>query len=510
MELEFNQSFVLHGARIPTADLLWSAQDTVYRFLLEAAERWPNLTAVIDDLGELSFAGLHSEAESVRRSLANLGVERGAGVGIALRNGRDFIIALFAVVGCGATAMPLPCHLKPEEYRSLLSSVPLDGVIDANSAEPAGILGAISDAVETTRLSERLRITLRHRSLDARELESFVSHVPCAAFIRYTSGTTGKAKGVVLSHATVHARTLATQRALRLEAGDAVTWVLPMAFHFVASVVTYVRYGVTIVVCPDLLAAEIIKLSNTYRSKLIYGAPLHFQLLGGDASGQMLTSVKFAISTSMGISKEACAKFRARFGIPITQVYGAIELGLPLGNFEGADEWPEAVGQVLPGYSAAILDDHGNPIPPGSLGQLALDGVGIFDAYVEGPRELPGGWFLTGDLAVARENGTICILGRRKSMINVGGNKVFPEEVEGVLEAHPDVQSARVLGRSHQNLGEIVCAEIVPHAGANIDVEELAGFCYRRLSPYKVPKDFNFVSDVSRTRSGKVLRHLSS
>jgi len=196
----------------------------------------------------------------------------------------------------------------------------------------------------------------------------------------------------------------------------------------------------------------------------------------------------------------------------VVQAYGAIEAGLPLIDHLSTRAAPETVGYPIAGFEVALLDEGCSPVADGRVGRLAVRGPGMFDAYLKpwqpAARVLADGWFLTGDLARHAVDGRIVVCGREKHLINVAGNKVFPEEIEAVLNAHPDVAVARVFGKAHSLMGEIVCAEVVAVGDTVLEMEALQDFCRSRLSPYKVPQHISQVAGISHTHSGKVQRGL--
>jgi acyl-coenzyme A synthetase/AMP-(fatty) acid ligase len=286
-----------------------------------------------------------------------------------------------------------------------------------------------------------------------------------------------------------------------------------MAFHFFVSIVLYLQVGATIAICPDHLAETLLDVTRRQGGTFVYASPLHYRLLAADASGRRAPTLRRAVSTSAALAPQTAQAFLERYGLPITQAYGIIEVGLPLINLDHALDRPESIGRPLPDYEVAILDENLRPVPSGSVGELALRGPGMFDAYMSPPRlrreVLRGGWFLTGDLARQDADGLVTLVGRCKAMINVAGNKVFPEEVEDVLNMHPCVALARVSARAHPQMGEVVHADIVlsPSAGGReIEVEQLLAFCRQRLSSYKVPQSVAFVESIEETPSGKVRR----
>jgi acyl-CoA synthetase (AMP-forming)/AMP-acid ligase II len=467
----------------------------------EAAARWPERVAVHDEHGALTFAALAAAVHDLRDRLVAAGIGPGQGLGVMARNGRGFVVGVFAGLAVGAVVMPLAPTLKRAEVDGLLREAPLHAVLDDLSGPVPVDEGRPIDGVGGP---WRLASTGRDRG------EPFVPHVPDAAFVRFTSGTTGASKGVVVGHRSVLARTAAAAVALGLGPDTVVVWVLPMAYHFIVSVVAYVRSGATMVVCRDLLAASIVQATNAHGGTLLYAAPTHVRLLAADTSGARMPTLRRAISTSAGIPRDVALAFRDRHGLPVTQVYGIIELGLPAGNLDEADAHPDAIGRALPGYEVAVLDDDLRPVGDGVVGQLALRGPGMFDAYLSPPRlredVLREGWFLTGDLAVRDATGLVTVAGRRKSLVNAAGLKVFPEEVEAVIDAFPGVARSRVTGEPHPILGEAVVADVEVEPGETVDLEALRRFCRERLSMHKVPQRLRLVDAVPLTPTGKVAR----
>lgn len=351
--------------------------------------------------------------------------------------------------------------------------------------------------------------TLRFTWINA-DAKQAITPLPDAAFIRHTSGTTGNSKGVVLSHASILARVECASKALQLNCEDAVLWILPMAFHFLVSILVYIRVGATIIVAKDLLASTLIKAANQHQATLLYAAPMHFRLLAADMTTEQMPTLKVAISTSSAIPLAIANAFTRRFNLPVTQAYGIIEAGLPLlDNLSGQTD-PQSVGYPTDGFNVALWNDDNHPVPDGQVGRLAIRGGGMFDAYLKpwqtAEQVMRNGWFFTGDLAKRQADGRVMVCGREKTMINVSGNKVFPEEVEAVLNSHPDIVACRVLGLAHPLLGEIVCAEVVLAPQADGDVEALLHFCRQCLSTYKVPQRLHIVVEISCTASGKVKR----
>ncbi|MFZ1371861.1 MAG: fatty acid--CoA ligase family protein, partial [Ferruginibacter sp.] len=303
----------------------------------------------------------------------------------------------------------------------------------------------------------------------------------------------------------------AANKGLELGPADTVVWVLPMAYHFMVSVILYVKFGSAIAVAKDFLAKNIIEITNLHKGTLLYASPVQIRLLANDAGQEQMPSLKKAISTSAAISPEVCKAFKERFNLDVSQAYGIIEIGLPMLNYVKSAEHPEAVGFALPGYTVDILDEHNEPLPNGSIGNLGIKGPGMFDAYLIPPTlrkdVLQNGYFLTADHASKTEDGLIKIEGRSKSVINISGLKVFPEEVEAVLEMIPEIKQARISSSPHPLLGQIIEGEIVLHEGTVIDVEDVLTYCKKRLSAFKAPQRLTIVKSLPMTGSGKMQRY---
>ncbi len=475
----------------------------VYEILRDAAQKWPDNPAVYDEHRMISFQELFVEAEELRLHLMSLGIKEGMGIGVMAGNGRHFIIGIFAAVGTGAAVMPMSPQLKKAEIDDILQDAKLHAIIDDRTA--AQPLDTVDTVIPMKVGSFRFGFTGIHESV------AFAPFVHQPAFIRFTSGTTGKSKGVIVSHHSVLERIAGANTGLELGPTDTVIWVLPMAYHFIVSVILYVKFGAAIAIAKDFLAKNIIDITNQHKGTLLYASPVQIRLLANDAGEEQMPSLKKVISTSAGISLDVCKAFKGRFKLDVSQAYGIIEIGIPILNYVKSAEHPEAVGYALPGYTVDILDENNNPLPNGRIGNLGIKGPGMFDAYLLPPTlrkdVLQNGYFLTADYASKAADGLIKIEGRSKSVINISGLKVFPEEVEAVLEMIPEIKQARISSSPHPLLGQIIEGEIVLHEGATIDVEDVLTYCKKRLSAFKAPQRLTIVESLPMTDSGKLQRY---
>lgn len=476
----------------------------VYDIVRLSGEIFADRPAIIDSLGVVTFSELYQQTELIRTQLKGLGVGHGQSIGIMGKNSRNFIICALAASGCGATVLPISNKLKKYELQQLIEQTSLSEVIhDLN----IGYLN--TEKTISTAGCDNPDMAIFQTGLipDGR----FLDFIDDVAFVRFSSGTTGKAKGVALTHQAIVERTASANRGLQLDHNDTVLWVLPMAFHFFVSIILYIRFGVTIAICPESYPELILQWVNDHKATMLYAAPLHYRMLIGKTCHAKFDTLKLAISTSAGIDAQISRAFYEKYNIPVTQAYGIIEVGLPFINLDDPISRPSSIGKPLADYEAVILDDDFRPVSCGETGQLAVRGPGMFAAYLCPPISrkdiLKNGWFLTGDLAWQDEMGFITISGRCKSMMNISGNKVFPEEVEAVINDFPGIVSSKVFPKPHKKFGEIVHADITLEASScNIDIEQVIDFCREKLASFKVPQSMSIVAQIEHTQSGKIKR----
>jgi long-chain acyl-CoA synthetase len=466
--------------------------------------------ALITPEGEVvGVAQLAASVERTARALVDAGVAGVRGgrprVGLLCPDGREYVVLALALLKIEACLVPIPSELAPPERTELARRVALDRLVVAEPfraqagplrgpIELNGVRACIADACATPAGSSEG---------SAAALEP--------GFIRFSSGTTGAAKGILLSHPTLLERLAAVERALGIDGGDRVVWMLPMAHHFVASILLYLWTGATILLVRSGLAADVLEVGRRLGGTVLYAAPFHHALLAAEPSQRPWPGLRLAYSTATSLPAATAERFDARFGVPLSQVLGIMEVGLPAVNRLRPREKPESVGRPAPGFAIELRDEQGRPVPTGGVGALHVRGPGMLDAYVSPWRRredlLRDGWLATGDLATADAEGDLRLVGRIHTVIDVGGLKCFPEEIEAVLAEHPAVRAARVTARDHARVGSVPVAEIVPADPRRPpDVTALARHCRDRLASFKVPVDFRLVAELASTASGKVKR----
>jgi len=472
--------------------------------LHSSAERYAARRALTDVRSgrSLSYGQLAREAQRVAAFLKAQGVETGQRIGLLAPNDLAYVPAAFGLLAAGGCLVPLASNLTPTEIAEIVREVQLNGCLAwPGAGAPPGAGHAVLEGGECA------NFTFAWLDRDARSPDEFYSLDP--AFIRFTSGTTARSKGVVLSHAATAARVEASDRVLRFSEEDRILWVLPLAYHFAVTIVAYVRAGAHILLCPDTLPKAMVDAIRRLTPSVLYAAPLHFERMANLGPSERLSSIRVTLSTAAPISPAVMERFESVYGVPVGQAYGIIEAGLPCINL-GTEGLPvTSVGRPVPGYDIAVLADDGTRLPPDQLGEIGVRGDGLFSAYYAPWRRreliMSNGWFLTGDLGLLDKAGALHLKGRKKTVIFVAGLKFFPEEVEDCINQFPGVKESRVFSRPHARVGEVPCAEVVLDP-RHSDLEALKAHCARVLSTYKVPVEFTVVDAVPRTPSGKIRR----
>ena len=449
----------------------------------------------------ISYGALRIEIKTLAEQLLAAGIHSGMNIGLHYPGGQAYIAFTYALWACGACVTPIPMELATEEKQSIFQHIAIDAVISTEGCElfAAFTLGA---AIPLTEKACLLNLkALRTPPVELAGLNP--------AFIRFTSGTTGEAKGVILSHESIFARIQAANQGLQIDANDRIVWLLSMAYHFAVSIVAYLSFGATIILCKNSFGSTILQAANRHRATLIYAAPTHYELMSHDRSDQTLSSLRLAIVTTAYLRPDIAEAFYQRFGIAPNETYGIIEVGLPAVNLDAPKEKRGSVGRLLPGYSIKLASPDEN-----GIGEIMLSGPGLLDAYYQPwqPRDIilnqHGGWLATGDLGFIDEDDYLFIVGRSKEMISVAGMKFFIREVETVLERHPAIQAACVFAVKTRRLGETPMAHVVLADNHEPpDEAELKAYCGEHLAAYKIPDQFHWVDSLARTASGKLIRN---
>ncbi|MFO7860282.1 MAG: class I adenylate-forming enzyme family protein [Desulfosalsimonas sp.] len=468
----------------------------LYALFKDAAGRYPEKPAIIDKDITVSYRELDDMICALAEDLRAFGVLPRQMIGLCFVNSPAYIAFTYALWKLDAAVVPIDADFKEAEVRQVCDRMQLSAIIHHQGG---------GDSWQTGRCP-KVETPFYFRSIYSGARPESGIHM---AFVRFTSGTTGSRKGVVLSHKRIYDRICAVNKVLRITQADRVLWTLPMSHHFVSTIVLYLACGAGIVLSGGIWSRAILESIRRNNVTLLYASPFHYSLLAADSSDQMMPGVRLAISTASGLPGCIHQRFYRRFQLPLAQAYGIIEIGLVCINTDRPAEKPGSVGPVLPDYQVQIKNPQAYPGVDGmTCGEVFFRGPGFFDAYfdpwIDDSAALVDGWFETGDIGGLDADGHLFLYGRKDHVINTAGMKVFPREVEAELNRHPEVKESCVYGRKNERLDQIVAARVVLHSrSAEVDSSALKAFCRRRLAAYKVPEDIDFTEYIEKTAGTK-------
>lgn len=485
---------------------------------------------------------LDNASDALAVALSDSGFTAGDRLAVYMQNMPQYVIALFAIWKLGGAAVPVnPMLTAGEVTKLLVDSTPrvLIALDELYNTELAEALRAttVERVITTSALDwqsdgdtrvlpvQRAETTVEDlRSLVTRNAgRRPVDHTPDPrdiAVITYTSGTTGKPKGAMNTHANVAAGGVSYATWFGLDSSDVVLGVAPL-FHVTGlsgHIAAAVTAGAPLVLFyrfhPDLLT-EIIR---RQRPTFTVGALTVFIALAeSGATTEDLASLTTIASGGAPVAAGVLARFGSRFGHYIHNVYGMTEttspvLAVPLGADAPVDPQTAAlaVGKPTPGVDVIVCDEEGRTVPLGQIGELVVRGPQVVPGYWNQPEAtvaaFRGEWLLTGDVGYADHEGWFYLVDRKKDMIVASGYKVWPREVEDILYTHDAVLEAAVVGQPDDYRGETVKAFVSLRNGHSVDAQDLIAFCKARLAAYKYPREIEIVASIPKTATGKVLR----
>ncbi len=480
------------------------------------------------DFAEISYAELFARAERAAAGLAARGLGRGDRVGFFLGNRLEFVVAYLAVLRLGAIAVPINLAYRKLELAHILGDAEPRLVITERELLPRlhDLDPSERSSVEQILLAEEIadwsldstgEPTLR-RPLTEDDL----------AFLLYTSGTTGRSKGAMISHGNLVATITGLLAAWDWRPDDVLLLALPL-FHthgLVVGLQCALAAGAAVELHRKFEALEIVDRWWEGDATVFFGVPTMYvraiQELEQRENLEAIPWARFRLfcSGSAPLAPETFERFRALTGQTILERYGMTETGMLLSNPYIGERRPGTVGTPLPGVSACLVDADGHVVPDGQEGELWVDGGNVFRGYWRAPEKTAESfahdeqgrrWFRTGDLARRDpEHGAITLLGRRGELILSGGFNVYPREIEEVLATAPGIREAAIVGRPHPEWGQVPVAYVVADLEPDLELnaEALIAFLKERIAGFKIPRTFHRVEALPKNALGKVQKHL--
>ncbi len=465
----------------------------------------------------VTYEALRQNVERCAAQLAAAGIRHGDRVGISLPNGLQNVVAFLAAAVAG-TAAPLNPAYKEDDFRFYLNDtgakvllLPPDGAADARRAAGDGI------PILTVTLDETNMVTLSAPEGDGTFTPPGADDV---ALILHTSGSTGRPKRVPLAHGqlAISAQNVATTYGLG--PGDVSLCVMPL-FHvhgLVASTLATLASGGTVVVPAKFNPLSFWRVARDCGVTWYSAVPTLHQLLmaraepGAKPAGA--EKLRFIRSCSASLSPQLMQDMESAFGAPVLEAYGMTEAAHQMSSnpLPPAARKPGSVGQNTGTCEVAIMNGAGQLLKTGERGEVVIRGANVITGYESNPEanatSFVNGWFRTGDEGVLDAEGYLTITGRLKEMINRGGEKIAPREIDEVLLGHPAVAEAVAFGTPHPTWGEEVAACVVLRPDMTATDAEIIAYCRERLADFKRPKQVHVTTAIPRTATGKIQRRV--
>lgn len=491
--------------------------------LASGAERFSEKPAVIFHDQQTSYDALNRRANQVANALIGLGIQPGDRVALYIHNLPLFMEAYFGILKAGAAVVPMNVLYKAGEVEYILADSGAKAILTFAPFAPVALAAAANvPATEHVIVASPVPIPgARSWNTTFGEASEEAPAVAVGdddlAVIVYTSGTTGRPKGAMLTHANLLGNCQQCNQVPNIAPQpDDVVWIALPLFHIYAMNVAMnltLYHGGTMLLIERFEPASSLEAIQKHRCTVIYGAPPMFV-----AWAQMpnlkdydLTSVRYIASGAAALPVRILEIFEGLAGVPISEGYGLSEASpVVTSNAAGPVTKPGTVGPALPGVEVKIVDDAGNEVPHGEAGELICRGVNIMKGYWQQPQAtaeaLRDGWLHTGDIATQDDDGYFTIVDRVKDMIVVSGYNVYPREVEETLFRHPAVADAAVVQYPDPYQGESVMAFVVLKQDQTATEQEIIEFCRSQIAVFKCPRRVEFRPELPKNNTGKVLR----
>ncbi len=479
--------------------------------------RFPKNTSaefLIHERGTTTFAQLDNDSARFSAVLKSYGLVKGDRVVVQVEKSPENVILYFACLRAGAVYVPLNIAYTIAEVKYFIDDAK-PRIIVCDPANEAKIINEVcksQDSPEVLTLNGMGAGSIMEQ-LDSADADHTIEQMDDddLGAIVYTSGTTGRSKGAMITHKNLASNALILHKYWRWEPGDVLLHALPI-FHvhglFVALHCALLN-GSKILFHTKFNLRQIIK--DLSKTTVMMGVPTFYtRLLGSpDFDRDLCKNIRLFISGSAPLLAESFKAFEKRTGHQILERYGMTEAGMICSNPYEGERIAGTVGFALPGVEARIVDQDGREVSRGEIGVLEITGPNVFAGYWKMPEKTAeefraDGYFITGDMAIMDKEGRISIVGRSKDMVISGGFNIYPKEIETVIDEMPEVLESAVIGVAHPDFGEGLTAVVAIEKESSLSEEMLKSYLADKLARFKQPKKIFFVSELPRNVMGKV------
>lgn len=489
-----------------------TASDAVSDHFDRVAARAGDRVAICEGDRPLSFRRLLEWSHAITRVLAPLVGEPGVRVALLLPNSATFVATFYGALRVGAVVAPLNPRYRSQELEYYLrdldpvalavdpTAIPLAlEVLSQLSRPPALLVASASGDISFVR-----QASAAHRAIFQPESAPLLQ--------QYTSGSTGRPKAVVRTHAALLRELEALRRVFQTGESDRFLGAAPFSHvnGLVRTMMASMHVGATLYPVEEFHRRYVLDLITREGMTVFGGVPQMFNLLGQTPRrGPVdLSSLRVLFSSSAHLLLDDNRRFFARYGMFVRQLYGSTETGTISVASESNQQSLTSVGAPLPGVRVEVVDSNGAGVDPGQEGEITIASPFSATGYLDNPtateKSFQGEFYRSGDLGTMDSKGHITIRGRRSLVINRGGFKVHPYEVEEAIARHPSVREVAVYGVPSAHGDDIVCCSIV--ASAECSAEDILLHCQGRIAGYKIPSRIEFRVSLPKTPTGKILR----
>ncbi|MFC3883653.1 fatty acid--CoA ligase family protein [Bacillus songklensis] len=481
----------------------------------------------------VTYLELDAAVSQFAGGLEKMGLKKGDHIAMLLENSPYFVVGLYGALRLGATVIPINPVYTADEITYILNNGDVKAVIALDVLTPLlqdiePLLPSVDHFITCETPQQQEDTQYEKKSSFFGKMKPFTELLSSGeaifeppaveeeetAVILYTSGTTGKPKGAMLTHKNLYRNAKDIADFLNIHEQDWVMAVLPMFHVFSLSVALNapLMNGGTVIIMPRFSPAAVFETIRKHKATIFAGVPTMYNFLLRYPEGKQedVQTLRLCISGGSSMPAALLKAFEQKFNVIISEGYGLSEAS-PVTCFNPLDQprKPGSIGMNIVNVENKVVDEFGEEVPVGQVGELVVRGPNIMKGYYKMPEEtartIKKGWLYTGDLARMDEDGYFYIVDRKKDMIIVGGYNVYPREVEEVLYGHPSVVEAAVIGIPDMDFGEAVkCFVVVKDA--SLTEEELMAYCREHLAKYKVPSEIDFLDELPKNTTGKILR----